>query len=161
MKTISHKISWGVLVGILILVGMFAFVPRSVVPQTNIPSSNTALPEVSPQNTLPVKELPQKSHLETKAPVRYLTLIVGSTNVRIPLSSRATLYDALSSAQENGILSFSGKEYQGLGFFVTDIGTLHQDNGKYLVYFINGTEASTGVSSYIVNEGDTIVWKLQ
>lgn len=161
MKIISHKTSWRVLVGICIIIGVAVFVSAYMAHDVGVSSSRTSLPIVSSTSTRITKEFAEKVHGETRTPVRYFTLIVGSTNIHMPFSPGATLYDALSSAQKNGVLSFSGKEYNGLGYFVTDIDALHQANGKYLVYFINGTEASTGVSSYVVKEGDTIVWKLQ
>ena len=81
----------------------------------------------------------------------------------IPLFIRAgtSLYDALSSAGDNGQVVFSGKSYPMLGFFVNDIGSLHNGNGKYLFYYINGKEASVGVSSYIPKDGDVVEWKLK
>ena len=60
-----------------------------------------------------------------------------------------------------GKITFEGKEYPALGFFVTEINGLKSGGGKNLMYYINGTEASLGVSSYIIKEGDSIEWKLK
>lgn len=89
-----------------------------------------------------------------------VALTAGDTNVELSPTAGMTLYDALVEAKENGALSFSGKEYSGLGFFVSDIGTLHQTAGTNMIYYINSKEASVGVSAYILKDGDVIEWKL-
>ena len=78
-----------------------------------------------------------------------------------PKFAGETLYQEMSDEKNAGHISFSGKEYQGLGFFVTDIGSLHEGNGKYLFYYVNGVEASAGVSTFVPKVGDLIEWKLK
>lgn len=79
----------------------------------------------------------------------------------VKFTPNTTLYDALVQAKNTGAITFFGKNYPGLGFFVTDIGTLHSGNGKNLIYYINGKEATVGVSSYRLKDGDIIKWKLE
>jgi hypothetical protein len=86
-------------------------------------------------------------------------LIVGALHEALPFTEGETLASALFALHTSGQLPYEGKEYSSLGFFVTDIGTLHADGGHYLVYFINGTEASVGVSSYVLHDHDVIEWK--
>ncbi len=107
----------------------------------------------APEHTLSVQE-------EPRAAIR-ATLRAGDVVLHLAVQEGTTLYDAMRDAQSAGKLSFSGREYTGLGFFVTDIGTLHEDEGKYAVYYVNGEQASVGVSSYVVREGDVIEWKLE
>ena len=98
-----------------------------------------------------------------KLPMSNVSLVVeiGDTKINIPTTTGGSLYSALTSAQQNNQITFSGKNYPGLGFFVTDIGSLHSRNGKNLIYYVNGKEATVGVSSFIPQNGDVIVWKLQ
>ena len=91
----------------------------------------------------------------------YITLIVDEKTFHFALNAGQSLYDTLLSAKENKQIVFSGKNYPGLGFFVTDIGSLHNGNGKYLFYYINNKEASVGVSSFLPQNGDVILWKLK
>lgn len=86
---------------------------------------------------------------------------VSTGNITIHLQPNIIFYDALVQAKSEGKIEFSGRNYPGLGFFVTDIGTLHGDNGKNLLYYINGKQASVGVSSYTLKDGDVIEWKLE
>ena len=99
----------------------------------------------------------------TKAQEAKISISMAVGDKIIPLFIRAgtSLYDAVSSARDNGQIVFSGKSYPMLGFFVNDIGSLHNGNGKYLFYYINGKEASVGVSSYIPKDGDVVEWKLK
>ena len=90
-----------------------------------------------------------------------ITIIVEGKVLNITPVNGMSLYDALVLAKEKSDIQFSGKDYSGLGFFVTDIGSLHSGNGKYLIYSINNKEASVGVSSYLLKDGDIIEWKLK
>ncbi len=90
-----------------------------------------------------------------------VVISAGETTVHLSVAPNTLFYDALAQAKDAGKILFSGKNYPGLGFFVTDIGTLHSGNGKNLLYYINGKEAAVGVSSYTLKDGDIIEWKLK
>ncbi|MCX6752114.1 MAG: DUF4430 domain-containing protein [Candidatus Nomurabacteria bacterium] len=89
------------------------------------------------------------------------TILIGNSKTNLLFSVGTSLYNALTQQKNAGKITFSGKNYPSLGFFVTDIGTLHANNGKNLIYYINGKEASVGVSSYMLKDGDIIEWKLE
>ena len=89
------------------------------------------------------------------------TILAGNKKTYLSFSSNALLYDVLVQEKNAGKIIFSGKNYPGLGFFVTDIDSLHSGNGKDLLYYINGKEASVGISTYILKDGDIIEWKLE
>ena len=88
-------------------------------------------------------------------------VLAGETNLNLQFTQNTTFYDALMRAKNTGKITLHGKNYPGLGFFVTDIGSLHSGNGKSLLYYINGKQASVGVSSCILKDGDIIEWKLE
>jgi len=90
-----------------------------------------------------------------------ITLILGEEIINLSFAPETFFYDALMEASNAGNLTFEGKNYPGLGFFITDIGPLHSGNGKYLLYYINGKEATVGVSAYKLKNGDIIEWKLE
>ncbi|MBI5449268.1 DUF4430 domain-containing protein [Candidatus Gottesmanbacteria bacterium] len=89
------------------------------------------------------------------------TLHAGETSIVLAFTDGQTLLEALSAAQNSGQISFTGKQHSGLGFYITDIGTLHESPGKYLVYYINGQSATLGVSTYTPKNSDVIDWKLE
>ncbi len=90
-----------------------------------------------------------------------IQLVAGGINVSLPFMIGERLYDVLENAHNRGGLVFEAHEYSGLGFFVTTIGTLREGYGRNLIYFINGQEASVGVSLYIPRDGDVITWELK
>ncbi len=90
-----------------------------------------------------------------------ITVIVGDATLHLVSQAGSSLYEALVSGKNSSYIEFSGKNYSGLGFFMTDIETFHSGDGKYLFYYINGKEASVGVSSYLPKDGDIIEWKLK
>ena len=88
-------------------------------------------------------------------------LKIENTELEISISEKTSVYDVMKTLAAEGKISFKGKEYLGLGFFVTQVGSLVSGEGKNLMYYINDKEASVGVSSYIIKEGDIIEWKLK
>ena len=90
-----------------------------------------------------------------------VNLIAGDKNINLQITQGQTLYEILQNEENKKLILFDGKEYTGIGFFVTSIGNLHQENGKYLMYYVNGIEASLGISQYVPKSGDLIEWKLK
>lgn len=86
---------------------------------------------------------------------------VSDDEFTVQVTEHTTVYDAMNSLMSEGKMTFDGQEYTGLGFFVTQINSLEAVDGKNLMYYINGKEASLGVSTYVIKEGDIIEWKLK
>ena len=107
----------------------------------------------------PVLEIANQS--EVQVPNISVTVITDDVSFNFSLDEGNSLYEVLYEARENNQITFSGRKYFGLGFFVTDIGSLHQAKGKNLLYYINDEKAKTGISSYIPQDGDIISWKLE
>lgn len=104
---------------------------------------------------------PEKKAAEEISFSKQATLRVGEDVFTIQVSEQATVYDAMNNLMSEGKMTFDGKDYPGLGFFVTQINSLISSDGKNLMYYINGKEASLGVSTYVIKEGDIIEWKLK
>lgn len=79
-------------------------------------------------------------------------------NYSVKVEKDATVYDVMKNAEKEGF-SFLGREYPQLGFFVDEINGIKNESNKYWIYYVNETEASVGVSKYIIKEGDIISWK--
>lgn len=108
----------------------------------------------------------KKTTKQNSKPITYentenITIIAGEEKINLSIPANTFFYDALIQAQNAEAMTFSGKNYPGLGFFITNIGKLNAGDGKYLLYYINGKEASVGVSSYSPKDGDVIEWKLK
>lgn len=79
-------------------------------------------------------------------------------DVVVPEGSSA--YDLMILAEKQYGLSFSGRKFEGLGFFVDEIQGKKQSQvkGKYWIYYINNKKATVGVSQYIIQPHDIISW---
>ena len=128
-------------------------VAKNILPVSLIPSLETKDVE---KNVQRIKTVESSEENTLSA-----TVLAGESIVKLPFIIGASFYDALMQAKNEGQITFSGKNYLGLGFFVTDIGSLHSGSGKNLLYYINGKQASVGVSSYLLKDGDIIEWKLE
>lgn len=102
---------------------------------------------------LPLAEIPREAGA--------ITLVAGNVTAELSITEGETLYETFIRARDENKISFDGKEYPGLGFFVTSIGAMQGKNGKNLIYYINGTEASVGISSYRPKNADIISWQLK
>lgn len=86
---------------------------------------------------------------------------IAGEDLEVKITEDMSVYDAMKILREEGKITFEGKNYPALGFFVTKINSLESGNGKNLMYDINGVEASVGISTYEIKEGDIIEWKLK
>jgi len=79
----------------------------------------------------------------------------------LEISENTNVFEAMKKLQDDkkGEFSFNYKEYPGMGAFVNEINGIKGKSGAYWIYYVNGKEASVGVSSYILKEGDSILWK--
>ena len=93
--------------------------------------------------------------------VAELAMIIDGPPINFSFDIGQSLYEILLDAQNDKKLKFSGKNYPALGFFVTDIESLHSGDDKNLIYYINGQEANVGVSAYFPQNGDVVEWKLK
>lgn len=82
-------------------------------------------------------------------------------DIGVPLGS--TVYDLMAKAQEQEHISFSGREFADLGFFVEAINGKSQSNRerKYWIYYINRQKAQMGVSWYQPQPYDVISFKYE
>lgn len=141
---IPKKIYVSILVAILIIFGFWTFYLQNSLEKIEVKE------EFGIKKTEDFKPTPSS-----------VSILVLEKNIKLEFIPGQTLYEILKRGQELGLISFSGKNYPSLGFLVNDIGNMKQENGKYLIYYINNKEASVGVSSYIPNDGDIIRWELK
>lgn len=98
--------------------------------------------------------------------------IVKEKNIKVSLNLQnrkyeteinegATVFEVMQKIQKenDNNFSFGYKEYPSLGVFVDEINEVKGDLGKYWIYYVNGKEASVGVSKNIIKNGDIISWE--
>jgi hypothetical protein len=91
----------------------------------------------------------------------YATLEIGENKYQGEISDKTSVYDLMQKIQNNNEnnFSFKYKEYPGMGVFVDEINGVKGTPGAYWIYYVNGKEASVGISNYIIKSGDIIRWK--
>jgi hypothetical protein len=140
-----------IIYGLIILTGFFVLTKTTVVAPTQ------PTPSVEKKAEVKVLQKEERS-IRQSVIISPFTLRIGNETSTLNASG-STLYEILND-KENKIV-MTGKMYPGLGFFITDIGSLHSGNGKNVMYDINGREASMGVSTYVPQKGDIIEFKLK
>jgi len=92
------------------------------------------------------------------------TITVNQKNYTVDFEKEGTiLKDLLNKLQTESDFTFFGINYSGLGFFITEINGIKNDNkqGKYWVYYLNGVSAKAGISIQKINSQDNIEWKYE
>src|SRR3989338_10253018 len=105
----------------------------------------------------------QFNNLTIEQLTNQVTVRVDDKDYQTNFVSSTTVYDLMTKLKSKDEISFSGKEYSGMGFFVDEINGVKNDNlfGKYWIYYINGESAQVGISNYIIKRDDLIEWKYE
>ena len=81
--------------------------------------------------------------------------------VPAPTACRPNVRLAMLNANYlNPKLTFQTTFYYPYGDYVTEINGWHGGGGRYWALYVNGTAASCGINSTLLNAGDTVTWKL-
>ena len=142
----------------LVFAGAFAAVyfawPEKIGQQNNFQSATATAPESS--RTAAPPPLPAGETVSA-------TVSILGKSYPVTIDAGATAYDAMGMLAAQKKVSFSAKEYPGMGYLIEEINGQKNDNaaGMYWIYYINGESATTGVSGYILQNGDKIEWKYE
>ena len=81
----------------------------------------------------------------------------------ISVKPNSSVHDAMVKVQETLDLRFDGSEFLELGFLIEEINGLRQNprTGQYWIYYVNDKKANVGISAYILQKNDVILWKYQ
>lgn len=158
------------LVSIGICFGVFGFINKT--PQVHdvslvatdtytTPLSDTETKHKPNKETSVVKTTTQKDaglNFLKNADLLYTTFIIEEKSFRIPFLKGETILDAMTTAMNEDLFTFSGKDFSGIGFFVDTINGKKAERGKSYILWINGKKAEVGVSGYQLLAGDVISW---
>lgn len=89
------------------------------------------------------------------------TVIVAGRSYPVLLEADTTVLGAMRELSSSGALSFSGKEFPSLGFFVESINGVKNAKGAYWMLYQNGVQSRVGASSTAIRPGDVIEWKYE
>jgi hypothetical protein len=133
-------------------------------------TSSAALPPPEPTPTYAQQNVPAAQVTAGTAPVATTktaaalattaTLVVDGTRFPLHAAAGSTLEAAMSQLQSEGGFTYATKHYGGLGSFVTEING-RAGGGTYWIFYVNGEQSQTGISSTRIRSGDVIEWKLE
>jgi len=69
--------------------------------------------------------------------------------------------DAMHTLAAEGSLSFSGRDFPGLGFFVEQMNGKYGADGFYWILYVNGKKSDFGASQMRLKEGDVVEWRYE
>jgi len=72
-----------------------------------------------------------------------------------------SVYALMQKLRDENKLTFTEKNYAGLGEFITSIGGVKNSTAKNWIYYVNGKKAEVGVSNYQLKPGDVVSWKYE
>lgn len=110
-------------------------------------------------NSKKEKDLEQQKNITVA--VGYISP-AGSGTYTVEVPAGASVQDAMNAARAKGF-AYTSTSFGGLGAYVDSVGSVQEDTkaGMYWVYSINGQKASTGISSKIIQNKDTIQWNYE
>lgn len=88
------------------------------------------------------------------------TLVVAGRHYPLPSAGQSVLA-AMQGLASSGTLSFSGREFPSLGFFVESIDGVSNAGGKYWILYHNGAQSQIGASNATISPGDVIEWRYE
>ena len=92
------------------------------------------------------------------------TLTVDGKSYLHQLREKSSVADLLKTAEAAGEITYSGKEYSGLGSLIVGINGKDNNankNNLYWIYSVNGKKATVGVSEYVLLAGDVVSWSYE
>lgn len=127
-------------------------------PSSTPQATNTSTPaSISDQPQEPYSP-PTTSAINDTIPI---TIQIASTTYALDIAPESSVYDALEVLRNTASVPIQYKYFgHDLGYFVEAIDNIRNNPraGMYWVYSINGTKASTGISTYIIQPHDYIHW---
>lgn len=114
---------------------------------------------------IPIVEVVQKNKMPEEnlmIKTQKVELIVSDKNYEIGINEGGSVFEVMEKLKrDDKNFSFKYKQYPSLGIFVNEINNTKGGEGKYWIYYVNGEEATIGVSEYILKGGDIIKWELK
>lgn len=75
------------------------------------------------------------------------------------LVGESTVLDLLELLEKRHGVPIETRNFPGLGQFIEAIHGVHNTNNLYWQYWVNDEYAKVGASQYVLQDGDTVLWK--
>lgn len=93
----------------------------------------------------------------------FVKLQVNNKRLETSMPANSTAYELMIKLRDENQLSFTAREFGGIGYFIEKIEGIENDTKekKYWIYFVNGVKAKVGVSTYVLKTGDIVSWQYE
>ncbi|MBI3888914.1 DUF4430 domain-containing protein [Candidatus Nomurabacteria bacterium] len=86
---------------------------------------------------------------------------IKKLDLKDDIPGETSVYDFMDKLRSEKKINFTEKEYTGMGKFIDSINEIKNNNSMSWIYYVNGVEASVGVSNYKIKIGDMVSWKYE
>ncbi len=94
--------------------------------------------------------------------VIHASLLVDGRTYSLNIPEGSTVRDMMNmAASTSQIFSFHEKLFSGIGYFVDEINGIKNTSNAYWFYYLNGSRANVGISSYVLKPNDKVEWKFE
>jgi len=94
-----------------------------------------------------------------------VSLMIQDKKYETQIKDEETVFGVMKKIQKesnkDNLFDFKYTEHPGLGIFINEISGKKGGRDGYWIYYVNGVEASIGVSNYKIKDGDVISWKYE
>ncbi len=128
-------------------------------------SIGKTLPALTPSQQLPASPIkPGSVSFAPAASTITVMFVVEHATTSFSIAKGSTAFDLMMAASSSKVITFTGKEYSGLGTLITSINgkaSNQNRNDLYWIYSVNGKKATVGVSQYVLHDGDIVSWSYE
>lgn len=142
--------------------------PATVSETTFLPDQAEKIREQEVERVLPTAAQEQKIPREEAESETQVLLLVrsgtGSETYEVPLSSSVTVADLMRRAAVEEGLAMEFDDYGGsMGLLITALNGLTNGDkpNHYWYFYVNGTLAEVGVSTFWIKPGDAVEWRFE
>lgn len=94
-------------------------------------------------------------------PVPDVTISVDGRSYAAYVAPGGSVLDAMNELASTTDLTFTAKDFPGMGEFVGSINGKENTGGSYWFLYVDGKESSAGISSTVLQPGDAVEWKYE
>jgi len=76
-------------------------------------------------------------------------------------NTEKSVYDFMDTLRQEGKITFTEKNYTGMGKFIETINGIQSNGDQNWIYYVNNQKAKVGVSNYKIKSGDVVSWKYE
>ncbi|MBP6859119.1 MAG: DUF4430 domain-containing protein [Candidatus Magasanikbacteria bacterium] len=128
-------------------------------------NTKTSPPTATQKNTTTTPTPPTTTNQSPKeiSETIPITIVISDTSYPIHALPNSTAYQVMDTLRQENKISFSTKNFSGLGYFVQEINGIKNSpsTGFYWTFYINNQEAKVGISNYTIKANDILTWKFE